>query len=177
MAKNNGGRSFISVGVAILAVGLFLGWLATREPPPSTVVAEPGDTGAVAGDNTLIDESAARVLAESEMTHSARMDDLTGEVVRINNVPIAARLGDQMFWIELPSGDQYLVKLSNALVASGTQAPSSGRVNIVGRVEAKNEALLNQWMQSGALQTENQRIQAEFGLSYLEAHRVQPAGN
>jgi hypothetical protein len=173
MAKNRGG-SFISFGVAILAVGLFFAWLVTREPPQAVAVVEPNGA-ANAGEP--IDESQVRLLDENAMANSSLLDALQGEAVRMNNVAVAARLGTQMFWAELPAGDVYLVKLDDALVASGMEPPSSGRYNIVGRILPKNDATLTEWMQTGALQTENHRMQAELGPTYLEAQRVQPAAN
>jgi hypothetical protein len=176
MARDTGGSNFISIGVAILAVGLFLGWLATREPPQPVVVAEPDDTAIAVVPGEPIDESQLTVLDAETMSHSARLDDLTGQAVRMNGIPVAGRLGEQMFWAELSSGDLYLVKLDDALVAAGTQPPSSGTYDLIGRIEAKNAARVNEWMRTGALQSEDQRVQAEFGLSYLEAQRVIPAG-
>lgn len=175
MAKNRGGSSFISFGVAIVAVGLFFAWLVTREPSQAVAVAEPNDTVANAGEP--IDESQFRMLDESAMANSSLLDALQGEAVRMNNVAVAARLGTQMFWAELPAGDVYLVKLDDALVASGMEPPSSGRYNIVGTILPKNDATLTEWMQTGALQTENHRMQAELGPTYLEAQRVRPAAN
>jgi hypothetical protein len=176
MAKNQRGSNFISAGVAIIAVGLFLGWLATREPPQSVAVAEPGDTTDAA---TLepIDESEVTVLSPDQVSHSARLDDLQGEAVRMNGVNVVGNLGEQMFWIELSSGDLYLVKLADPLVEAGVRPPTSGVVDIVGHIQQKNAARLDIWMQSGVLQSEEDRMQAEFGLTYMEAQRVQPAGD
>lgn len=177
MAKNQRGSNFISAGVAILAVGLFLGWLATREPPQSVAVAEPGDTTETTTTLEPIDESDVTVLTPDQMTHSARLDDLQGEAVRMNGVTVVRPLGEQMFFIELSSGDQYLVKLADQLVEAGVRPPTSGAVDIVGYIQQKNAARLDIWMQSGVLQSEDDRMQAEFGLTYMEALRVQAAGD
>jgi hypothetical protein len=174
MPKNRSGSNLISFVVAILAVGLFFGWLVTREPPRAVAVAEPGDT---ANAPAPIDESQARLLDADAMANTAQLDALQGEAVRMMGVNVAARLGTQMFWAELPAGDVYLVKLADDLVSGGMESPTSGRYDIVGRIQPKDESTLDRWMESGALQTENHRMQAELGATYLEAQRVQPAAN
>lgn len=177
MAKSNGGSNWISFGVAILAVGLFLGWLATREPPQTVAVVEPGDTAdanAVPDSTLNVDVADARVLEGEAMEYSARLDEVEGELVRINDVAVAGNISDELFWIQLPSGDQYLVKLDESVTRS--ERPS-GDVDVVGVVQPKNDAVLDGWMEAGVLENDDQRTQVQFGLTYLNALRIRPASN
>jgi hypothetical protein len=170
---SSGGKSFISVGVAIVAIAVFLGWLATRERPEPVVVQEPNapDTAADfgAGTATLIDAS---VLEESSEARG-----LVGQEIELRGVPVSTAMGPQLFWLQLPRGTPFLVKLDSALVARGTAVPNTGRVDLIGRVLTKDTNTIQAWTQAGVLQSDDQRAKAEFGSTYIEARRVQPAGN
>jgi hypothetical protein len=174
MAKTDaGGRSWISVAVAIVAVGVFLFWISTREPPESVVVAEPGDepTDTTAtGPSTTIEPG---VLVE---TAAAR--GLIGQDIELVSVPVSDVLGTEMFWLDLPGGAPYLVKMDSAQIASGTSLPTPRtNVRVIGRVLEKTPELLDRWEASGALATPDQRSLAEFGSTFIAARRVEPAGS
>lgn len=111
-----------------------------------------------------------------DLNTSARLLELRGQEVRVENAPVVSAMGTQLFWVELTGGAPFLVKLDSALVASGMQAPSTGNYTIVGRVLEKNPALLATWQQAGVLRNEGDKLQAEFGTSYIEARRVAAPG-
>ena len=175
MAKaDTGGRgSWISVTVAFVAVAAFFLWMATREPPEAVAVDEPGDApadtaGAVAG--TPIEPSA---LVETASTRA-----LIGQDIELASVMVSDVLGAEMFWIDLPGGSPYLVKMDSAQLASGiTLPPMRSNVRVVGRVLEKTPELLDRWTASGALASPDQRSLAEYGSTFIAARRVEPAGS
>jgi hypothetical protein len=175
MAKTDagGGGSWISVTVAFVAVAVFFLWMATREPPEAVAVAEPGDepadTAGSGATGTLIEPSA---LVE---TTSAR--GLIGQDIELASVAVSDVLGTEMFWIELPGGAPYLVKMDSAQIASGVALPAQGsNVRVIGSVLEKTPELLDRWTASGALANPDQRSLAEYGSTFIAARRVQPAG-
>jgi hypothetical protein len=173
-ASERTGGSWISVTVAVIAVGLFFGWVATREPPQSVAVVEPGDTASNAGGSG---GSATRIEA-GELGQSETARTLIGQDVELTSVPVSDVLGEQMFWIELPGGAPYLVQMDSALVAGGQLLPLPGdRVRVVGRVVDKTPEVMDRWMTSRVLEDTNQLMLAEFGSTFIAARRVDPAGS
>jgi hypothetical protein len=174
MAKDAGGRSWLSVTVAVIAVALFFGWIATREPPESVAVAEPDDAAA----DTVAPDAPATPIEAADLNQTATARGLIGQNIELTSVPVSDVLGAQMFWIELPGGSPYLVKMDSALVASGRALPQSGNtVRIVGQVQEKTSAVLDGWVESGVLEDADQRMLAEFGSTFISARRVEPAGS
>lgn len=166
--KRRGGSSWISVVVALVAVGIFLGWLATRKPEEAVVVAEPDTEAsaptAAAGPAVAIEPDALNQAAQ-----------YVGQVVELESVSVMSPLGPALFWVELPGGSPFLVKLDSAQIARGIRVPAANQnMNVVGQVLAKSDSVLTSWMELGVLQSEGQRSQAEFGSTYIEARRVQP---
>jgi hypothetical protein len=168
------GPGWLPVVVALVAVGLFLGWLATRQPDETVAVAEPG-AGEGVQEEAAVDDVPATVIRTGDLVQQA--GEYVGQVVEIPSVAVLSPLGSSLFWIELPGGAPYLVKLADAQIDRGAQVPQTGRnVQVVGEVREKTGAVLDEWMERGVLQTEDHRLQAEYGTTYIEARRVQPAG-
>lgn len=168
MAKNDG-SNWISIAVAMVSVGLFLGWLATREAPQAAIVSEPGDTAAAAADSVV-------EVAAGEMEGSGAFDEMVGQSVQMDSVNVVSWLNPRLFWVELAGGELYLVKMGDALLEAGQTAPAPGLVDMTGVVQAKDAAVLDRWMADGILESADERLQAEFGQTYLEAQQVQAAG-
>lgn len=168
--KRRTGTNRTPVVVALVAVALFLGWLATRQPEEAVVVAEPDANGQV--DPTAATGPAVAIDAAA----LSQPDQYVGQLVEVESIPVMSPLGPSLFWAELPGGSPYLVKLDSAQIAAGSRVPAAGAsVHVVGRVLAKSDSALNAWLDAGVLQTEGQRSQAEFGTTYIEAQRVRPA--
>lgn len=178
MAKTDTGRrggGWIPVAVAVVAVMVFFGWIATREPPESVAVVEPGDT-AVA--DTTPAGAPATAIEPGDLNQTATARGLIGQNIELTSVAVSDVLGSQMFWIELPGGSPYLVKLDSAMVAGGRALPQAGsKVRVIGRVMEKTPDVLDSWEASGALQTADQRMLAEFGATFIDARRVEPASS
>jgi hypothetical protein len=178
MAKTEaGGRTgggWIPIVVAVVAIVLFFGWVATREPPESVAVAEPGDTAA----DTTAAVGPATVIQPDVLVQSASARELIGQNVELQSVPVSDVLGAQMFWIELPGGSPFLVQMDSALVGSGRALPQPGaNVHVVGRVLDKTPEVMDRWMTSRVLEDTNQQMLAEFGSTYILAERVESAGS
>jgi hypothetical protein len=165
--QGRGGSSWISVAVALVAVTVFLGWLATRQPPETVAVDEPDAARAGAEDTG----PPAMVIQPDALTGTGARSYVDQDI-ELQSVPVTSPLGSQLFWIELPGGTPYLVRL-----AQGTQPPAGTNVRVVGRVVEKTDALLDEWEQAGVLQSADHRLQAEYGGTYIEARRVVPAAN
>jgi hypothetical protein len=169
---SSGGSNWLAVVVAILAIGLFMGWLMMQRPDESVAIEEPS-----AVDAPDAADGAFTVVTADELATTARVRELRGQDIRVNDIEVVSVMGDQLFWLQLPNGNPFLAKLDSASVAAGTTAPQPGRYTIVGRVLEKNETTLADWQQAGVLRSDGDRMQAEFGTSYIEARRVRPAGS
>lgn len=167
--RSRSSSSVVPVVVALLAVGLFLGWLVTRQPEETVAVAEPGRTDAAAADPA----APATVIDPATLNQP---DQYVGQTVELESINVISTLGTQMFWVELPGGSPYLVKVDSTAAAQGATAPASGRVNVQGQVQRITPTVLDDWMARGLLRNEDERLQAEFSSTYIQARRVQPAG-
>jgi hypothetical protein len=168
--SDRGASSLIPVLVALLAVGGFLAWLATRQPTTESVaVTEPG--------NTAVDQQGTPT---GTVTEPAALNQqggraLVGQDIELQSVPVSSMMGPHFLWVELPGGSPYLLRLDQSVVNGATPVPTSGNVRVIGRVEMKDEAVISGWVQEGLLQDEAHRMQAEFGTTYIMARLVQPA--
>ena len=171
--RRGDGPSWLAASVAALTVVLFLAWLASRRQPESVAVVEPTPNAPANG----AADTGAMLVTPEELNNAARVTELRGQDVRLERAEVISAMGTQLFWLQLPGGTPYLVKLDSALVAAGTQAPATGHFQIVGRVLEKSGAVLDRWQQSGVLTSDGDRQQAEYGTSYIEARRLQPAGS
>jgi hypothetical protein len=158
-SRKNGGSNFMPLAVALVAVAVFIGWLATREPEQAVAVQEPdADQG---GPATVVEAT----------TLSGAGQQYIGQNVQLTGVEVMSPLGSRLFWIDA-GGQPYLVHFEE-----GAMPESGARVQITGTVREKNEAVLDEWEQAGVLESEGHRLQAEFGSTYIQARRVQPAAS
>lgn len=169
-----GASNILIVGISVLMVVALMAWLfiqqqnraaATVAAVDSTAAAPAGEVGGAAPTHSVSDT----VFEQNVKTY-------VGQVVEVKGVKFSSALSPQTFWVELPSGAPFLIKLDSAMVAAGTAPPASGALNIVGTVQNKDAALVSQWVQSGVLQNDDQKMQAEFGTTYIEARQIRPAG-
>lgn len=166
-SRKQGGTNIIPVAVALVTVALFIGWLATREAPEPVAVEEPDTPTDVADAD---DQGPATTIEDADILSGAGAQEYVNRNVQLERTPVITSLGARLVWIELPSGSPYLV-----LLPQGTAAPS-GTVTLTGMIRQKTDAVLDEWEQSGVLESEDHRLQAEYGSTYLEARQVQPAG-
>lgn len=173
MANSAAGRSSPTSAlwplVAILLVAVFLVWLAiTSEPSVVATPEETGDTTAMANAT----ETAA-VVAPAEF--EANQQTYWGQEIQLQNVVVTSTMGPRIVWVELPSGAPFLVRMNDALAQSGQAVTPQSQVTVVGRVLEKTDSVLTAWQESGTLENDGHRQQAEFGSTYMEARRIIPA--
>jgi hypothetical protein len=163
--SRTGGSGFIPVVVALLAVGIFLGWLATRPSEQTVAVQEPN----AVTEPAQADDPAGPGTAVEATTLAGAGQQYVGQTVQLANVEVMSPMGTRLFWIDA-GGQPYLVHLAQGAI------PAAGEnVRITGVVREKNDALLDEWEQAGVLESEGHRLQAQFGTTYIEARRIEPA--
>ena len=168
-AAAKSGASFLLMVVAILAIAGLMGWLAMQQRERgATAVAEGAGT-----DSAAVGTLTAEVVSDTAFEQNMRT--YRGREIQLPAARFSAGLSPQTFWIELPTGQPFLVKLDSSMVAAGAVPPTGGVLDIVGAVREKDAATLTAWLQQGVLQNEDQRLQAEFGSTYMEARQIRPA--
>jgi hypothetical protein len=173
MAKSSAGRrspaSALWPLAAIVVVGVFIVWLAMTSEP--SVIAAPEETSDTTDATGAMDT--APVVAATDFESNAAT--YVGQEIQLPDVPVTSVMGPQIIWVELPSGAPFLVKMDSALASAGQPVAAQSRVTVVGRVLQKTDSVLGAWQQSGALQNEGHRAQAEYGTTFIEARRIRPA--
>lgn len=161
--RGSPGRSsnWLWMVTSIAIVVGFMIWLGANSQPSEVVVVEEEAEEAVA----VPSEAVTVELSD----FAASVDDFVGQMVRLDGIQVASRLGNEAFWTAPPGGIPVLVKLSPALVADGFSVESGETLTVVGQVVAMSDSVLSAWEASGALQGEAQRAEASFATGYLEA--------
>lgn len=164
-----GSYTWIWMLVAVLMVGAFMVWLSiASEPSEVAVVSEEDGNGDDADDPDAVTVSVG--------DFAANPDGHTGQRVRLREAQVQARLGEQAFWMELPGGVPYLVRMMPEVVERAVTVNQGDRVDITGQVHEMSDSVIADWEANGVLRTEGERMQAEFATTYLEAHRVRIPG-
>ena len=101
------------------------------------------------------------------MTSWANPEGQLDHVVEVTGARVTSRLGTQAFWIG-PDDAPYLVKMSPAMVGSGTEVMVESLVKLVGTVHMMSDSVLTSWEGQGVFSNEGDRIVAEFATSFLE---------
>ena len=94
-----------------------------------------------------------------------------GQVVKLEDVPVASGLGQQGFWLEMPNKNPFLVSMSEAVKAEGITVQPGEQATVVGTVRAMSDSVLNAWSNAGSI-GEGDRLAAEFATHYIDAARV-----
>lgn len=153
--------SMVLAGVAIVGTLALMFWLSSVSQPSTAAAVEEGPPAA----ETPSAEAVPGATFETAMASYADRD------IALSGVTVEQQMSPELAWVALPGGTLLLVKL-----APGSPALTAGQnVTIVGRVMEKTDAVLESWQQSGTLQDDGQRQQAEFGTHFIEARSVTPA--
>jgi hypothetical protein len=145
--------------VAFLAMVGFLWWLgATSEGTEPVVMDETPDDMA---SDTVGSQAVAVTPADLRQA-----DQYMGQDVRIQG-GVADRIGDEMFFLDLPQSP-FLVK-----IPAGQTVPQ-GQVEVVGTVMERTDSALTAWVESGVVSAADQVI-VEFATHYIDARRVRRA--
>lgn len=153
---------------ALVCVAGFLSWLAlTTERTQVQVVEAPEEEQS--------GEVALTVPVDSFVATVDRYVD-TGTRVRLSRIPVASRVGTQMFWTQLP-GEQpgfsatYLIALDSAMVSDSVAVQQGQNVTITGNVTTMTDSLLNQWVSNGTI-TEDQRLEVSFATTFMRVDDI-----
>ena len=152
---------------ALLVMGVFVAWLAMSARPSVPPAPPAEDTTQTAG-------ATGTAQPVSAADFEPNVDQYRGQAIELQDVPVQQQMGNALFWVELPSGSPFLVKLSDALVGAGGMPAAQTRVNVQGTVVAKTDSVLAAWEQAGLLPSAGDRELASFGTSYIEATAVRP---
>lgn len=147
--------------ISVLAVGGFMAWLAANSEPGSAMQV-------VEDEDQLAEGGMAVTLADL----AVGTDALMGQLIRIEDVRVASRLGGQAFWTTLPNNTPFLIRLNADVVGGGFAVQSGDVVTVTGRLNAMSDSVLAEWQQAGVLTDEGQRMEAEFAILFVEASRA-----
>jgi hypothetical protein len=134
-------------------------------------------------------QPSARVAVAEEDTAAASA--MTGEAITLQNladsatayqnrevalppVRVAAKMGEQAFWIDLPNQQPFLIRLGTQPVAAGITVTQGEAVALSGRVLPMTDSVIRAWVAAGTISAD-QEAEAQFAMSYLEASNIRRA--
>jgi hypothetical protein len=159
--------TLVWAAIAILAVGALLTWLAVasnRTAPAVVREDEAADTRRVAA----APEEGVEPAVFAEV--AAAPDPFIGRRLQIEGVEVAATLGPNAFWGDVPGANPFLVLVAPE-VAAVPQLDAGTRFDIQGVVNLVTDSLVNVWAESGAIRP-GARDEAAFATHYLLAERI-----
>jgi hypothetical protein len=167
VARKSGGQyTWVWMIVALVTVVGLMWWLAVQsEETRRAAVVDESPRARVAATPTGPAGEAAELAAIA-----AAPDTYQDRRVQLTDVSVAATLGSRAFWADVPGANPFLVVLSPDMAQP--LAPAAGQtLDLQGTVAAVDEALLDQWVQSGAIQP-GAREEAAFATHYLLADQA-----
>lgn len=162
--------TWIWILLAVLAVGALMWWLSvqTSEYEAQVVLDDPGAAEVDDGQSAGPAGEAVELPAVA-----AAPDGFAGRTVALENVQVAATLGPRAFWADVPGANPFLVVLDDDMQRMPEFAAGE-RLSLTGLVETVDEAVLDSWIQSGAM-PESRREEAAFATHYMRAQRARLA--
>jgi hypothetical protein len=154
---------------AFAVIGFFLYWLqgqAAEERAVSIVE----DTTSTAG---TVDTGAGSATAITPADIQAGADTFVGQTVRLASMQVAGTLGQQGFWLDLPTGP-FLVALSSSMIADSTRVSPGSTVTVTGTMTAMNDSVTTSWFEAGRI-GEGDQLAASFASHFIEASRIETA--
>lgn len=159
--------------VAFIAMIGFMYWLnmqaQKQEAEKQAAIMEQAAADSAANDDmgaVTIDASAIQMDASG----------YEGQLVRIQDIPVASGLGSQGFWIEMPNKNPFLVSMAEEVKAEGVSPQAGQNVTVIGTVLPMSDSVLTAWSNAGSI-GEGDRLAAEFATHYIEAQRVRVTGD
>jgi hypothetical protein len=152
--------------VAFVAIAGFMYWLS---------VTAVGTTSAVvtASEEDAFPDAIPITLASLE-TNPLQFE---GAQLRVPDVAVVSRVGDQAFWTQLPNDDNFFIKLGPELTSDSMPVTvSSGETAdfVVGQLRIMNDSTLDAWEAQGAFEnTPTGRLEAEFADVFLELEHIE----
>jgi hypothetical protein len=170
--RSGGQLSIVLAAVAVVLIVGLLVWLnATSEPSEMMAIREAREA-----DDTPPASPDGAPVPVTLQDFSANVATYVGQNIRLDNVPVAARMGTQAFWINLTGDVPFLVRISPELVQEGRTVDAGQRVTVEGVVQERTAEVLATWEAEGVITSPGQRAEAEFADRFLHARRVIPGG-
>lgn len=164
--KKGGDLTWIWAAAAIIAIVALMAWLfSTREAAETAVVT---DTGA---DTTAVAEAAGPPATDLAAV-GGTPDQFVGQEIRVENVPIAAVLGDRGFWAEIPGQNPFLMVVGPEVTDAGWVA-AGDTVSLSGTVQPVTEEVVNEWVTAGSIR-EGASAEASFATHYMQVTQAEP---
>ncbi len=160
-AKQDGNKSWILALVAILAIVGLMAWLFSTQSTTTQVV-----TDTVGADTAAVEEASTAETAELAAVGAAP-DSFAGRVIRVEDVDVAAVLGERGFWADVPGANPFLVILGPE-VADAAWLNGDATLSMEGTVEPVTEEVLDEWV-TGTIIREQARDEAGFATHYFQA--------
>lgn len=162
--------AWIWILLAVLTVGALMWWLSVQTSDyAAQVVLDDPDAAAVEDDLSAGPAGEAVELPAV----AAAPDGFAGRTVALENVKVAALLGPRAFWADVPGANPFLVVLDGDMQRVPELAAGQ-LLSLTGMVEPVDEALLERWINSGAM-PEGRREEAAFATHYVRAQRARAA--
>ena len=147
--------------VAFLGIAGFLYWLNVTAVGTTTAVVTASEEDPFA--------DAIPITASSLETNALQFE---GALLRIPDITVVSRVGDQAFWTLLPNEDQFFFKMGPELTGDSVPVTvSSGETAsfVVGTLHIMNDSTLDAWEGQGAFEnTPTGRLEAEFADVFVE---------
>lgn len=154
--------------VAFLGIAGFLYWLNVTAVGTTTAVV-------TAPEEDLFTD--AIPIAASALESNALQFE--GALLRVSDITVVSRVGDQAFWTLLPNDDQFFIKMGPELTGDSVPVTvSSGETAsfVVGTLHIMDDSTLDAWEVQGAFEnTPTGRLEAEFADIFLELVHFEPA--
>jgi hypothetical protein len=126
-------------------------------------------------EDTTVDATAG--VADVPLTDlEASPAEYVGREVRLATYGVASMLGQQGFWLGTPSGNPFLISMSDALMAEGLLVSPGDTIMVAGVVTEMSDSVLSAW-EAAATIDETDRIVAEFAIHFVEANAITITGD
>ena len=159
------GASNLGIPLMIVAFALMGGlvyWLSITAEPTEVVVVEeesPEDT-------FMGTELEAAVLESPQIT------GYEGLMVRVADVPFAQAVGTAQFFVNLPQGSPFLIRMSDRMLADSTMSmPTGGILTITGTLLALTDTIRDEWQAQGTVDDASRPL-VDFAAHYILANEI-----
>jgi len=99
-----------------------------------------------------------------------------GTEVRFDGFGVASMLGEKGFWLGTPSGNPFLISMTDALLAEGVPVSPGDTITVSGTIVTMSDSILSAW-EAGEMINETDRIVAEFAIYFMEASAITVTGD
>lgn len=164
-AKQGGNMRLILAGGAIIAIVALMVWLFSTQTTTTQVVTD--DT--IGTDAVEVEEASTAEVAELSAV-GANPDAFAGRPIRVDDVDVAAILGERGFWADVPGANPFLVILA-AEAGDAGWLDGDAELDMEGTVEPVTDEVLDAWVADGTIR-EQARDEAAFATHYFNATDV-----